>query len=82
MAYRGRAFSGELTLEALRRYVEEELDAIARDQAETSELELRPVYAEPAKPREGMIVFADGTSWNPGGGQGVYVYATGAWVKL
>ena len=36
----------------------------------------------PAKPREGMERFADGTSWNPGSGKGKYIYYTGAWHFL
>lgn len=36
----------------------------------------------PLKPREGMIYGADGTNWNPGDGQGVYVYYGGSWTKL
>ena len=42
------------------------------------------VYAEPDKPYQGDIRYADGTSWNPGGtGEGIYFYnAAGAWVKL
>ena len=40
------------------------------------------VYAEPAKPREGMFVFADGTTWDPGSGRGLYQYVSGAWAKL
>lgn len=38
---------------------------------------------EPAKPRDGMVVVADGTNWNPGGtGAGLYARIGGAWVKL
>lgn len=37
---------------------------------------------EPDEPFNGMIVYADGTSWNPGSGEGVYAYENGAWVKL
>lgn len=40
------------------------------------------VYAEPAKPREGMRRFADGVQWNPGLGKGLYLYSGTAWVKL
>lgn len=47
-----------------------------------SEVLLAPLAVEPAKPREGMVVFADGTNWNPGAGVGVYVRAGAAWVKL
>lgn len=40
-------------------------------------------HVAPAKPREGMLRFADGTDWNPGGtGSGFYQYKGGAWVKL
>lgn len=38
--------------------------------------------AAPAKPREPMYAFADGTNWNPGAGRGLYLYTGGAWVKL
>jgi len=31
-------------------------------------------YAPPAKPRGGDIRLADGASWDPGSGVGVYVY--------
>lgn len=38
--------------------------------------------APPAKPQNGMIVYADGTLWNPGSGLGFYGYENGVWVKL
>lgn len=38
--------------------------------------------AEPAKPRTGLTVLADGTNWDPGSGQGVYTYYNGTWNKL
>lgn len=41
-----------------------------------------PLAAAPAKPREGMIVVADGTNWNPGAGKGAYEYRSGGWAKL
>lgn len=34
------------------------------------------------KPREGDIVFADGTNWNPGSGKGFYGYYSGAYHFL
>jgi hypothetical protein len=37
---------------------------------------------EPDKPREGDMVGADGTNWNPGGGKGVYAYYNSVWNKL
>lgn len=37
---------------------------------------------EPPRPRNGMIVYADGVEWNPGAGEGFYGYEAGAWEKL
>lgn len=70
------------TLEELQQYLMQELELISREQNETLALDLRPVYREPERPREGMIVSADGTSWNPGSGAGAYEYVGGTWVKL
>lgn len=65
-------------------WLAEELQRIAAQLAEFEMpyIRLVPVYVVPAKPREGMVVNADGTSWNPGGGAGLYQYLSGAWVKL
>ena len=39
--------------------------------------------AVPSKPRAGDVRYADGTNWNPGSGEGIYLYlSTGAWSKL
>lgn len=40
------------------------------------------VYAPPAKPRAGMRRYADGTSWNPGSGAGLYRFNGSVWVFL
>ena len=45
-------------------------------------LQLDTLYAAPTKFREGAIVLADGTTWNPGSGAGVYCDYGSAWVKL
>jgi hypothetical protein len=37
-------------------------------------LSLSEVYNEPTRPRNGQIVFADGTQWDPGSGRGIYIY--------
>jgi hypothetical protein len=39
-------------------------------------------HVPPGKPREGMLVYADGTDWNPGSGAGYYVYYAGAWHAM
>lgn len=37
----------------------------------------------PVRYYQGMIVFADGVSWNPGFGEGVYAYTSqNVWVPL
>lgn len=38
--------------------------------------------AAPASPANGTLAYADGTSWNPGSGEGFYGRQAGAWVKL
>jgi hypothetical protein len=47
-------------------------------------MELEVLYASPSKVRAGMVVYADGTTWNPGSGEGVYRRdkANAAWVHL
>lgn len=39
-------------------------------------------YAAPGKPRDGDIRYADGTTWNPGGGAGIYWFNGTSWTKL
>lgn len=39
-------------------------------------------YAEPDRPRDFMIRLADGTTWNPGYGAGLYQYKGGVWHPL
>lgn len=43
---------------------------------------LDTLYAPPKKFREGTIVKADGTTWNPGSGGGVYCYRAAVWRFL
>lgn len=75
--------SGDVkSVEELLTYVQKEFDAISREQTETTALDLRPVFVEPKRPREGMIIFADGTEWDPGDGKGAYVYKDGDWQLL
>lgn len=62
-------------------------EELARIAAQLSEFEIptvrvTPIHVAPVRPREGMVVNADGTNWNPGGGAGLYQYLSGAWVKL
>jgi len=43
---------------------------------------LETIYKAPSKLRDGMIIFADGTTFNPGSGAGVYCYRASAWHFL
>jgi hypothetical protein len=70
------------SVDALAASVEREMMRVA---AATEVALLRQVeflHAEPPRPREGMVAGADGTDWNPGSGQGLYVYFAGAWQVL
>lgn len=78
---RQRPVTGEDLL-AIIEFLENELVAISRAFQETQELELRTTKKAPRRPQDGMIVSADGTSWNPGDGKGIYAYLSGKWVQL
>ena len=73
----------ESSLSALAASVRAELGRLAIELAQPSDyLALNTLYAAPNRLIEGMIVKADGSTWNPGGGAGVYAYVGSAWVKL
>lgn len=40
------------------------------------------LHVAPTKVVEGLVVCADGTDWNPGSGAGLYMWKSGAWLKL
>lgn len=82
MAYTPKPMQGITTLEQLLSYLEDELGFVSFEFSETQAVELRQSARAPTRPREGMIVSADGTNWNPGAGAGAYEYKGGAWVKL
>ena len=78
MRYRVGALPAQLTTADLER-------ELARIQASIDALfdgQLEVFHNEPVRPREGMVVFADGTDWDPGSGIGVYAYHGAAWNKL
>ena len=65
-----------------RRFVEDELRKIAGVLALVAAGHVDKTNAAPTKPREGDIRLADGASWNPGSGAGVYAYYGGTWKFL
>lgn len=82
MPYTFRQIPDVNTVEELRQWLSEELKLISESLNESIELELRASKHEPERPREGMIVHADGTAWDPGAGAGTYIYRSGAWQKI
>lgn len=64
-------------------FIAEELQKIsfAIDTLSLGQYEVQ--YTAPDKPRQGRVVYADGTTWNPGSGEGLYLYTSGGtWSKL
>lgn len=69
-------------LEELREWVEKEFRRIQEHNATQTFVQFEVLYAAPLGPTAGMVVFADGTTWNPGSGRGLYEYRTSSWQKL
>ena len=66
--------------EALPLYIQAQLTSIA-SMLNTSVRNFPPLNASPDKPMDGDVAFADGSSWDPGEGRGLY-YFDSAWIKL
>jgi hypothetical protein len=82
MAYTPNVPPEFVDVSSLRQWIMEEFGRLAQDLQEMIAVELRPVNREPERPREGMVVYADGTNWDPGAGKGAYEYRGAAWFKL
>jgi len=72
------------SLEDLARWVHMELQELARAFGGVETVILPELHVEPAKRVNGHVVYADGVSWNPGAGRGIYVYDsfTASWRFL
>ena len=70
------------TLDEIRQYVQSEFARLASELETTGSIRLVVHHSAPDKPSQGDIYYADGTDWNPGSGEGVYVYTSTGWVKL
>ena len=67
----------------LTEFLRVELDKIARAKDDADDvLNLTTLYAPPRKYREGTLAKADGVTWNPGSGAGVYLFRASAWRFL
>lgn len=71
-----------LDIADLKLWFAQQLDLISEAIPAGDIIKLPVRYTAPEKPRNGMIVYADGTQWDPGSGEGFYGYESGAWVKL
>lgn len=69
-------------VQALRNYSHNQFRLISLALASQSTLQLEVQNTAPDKPRNGMIVYADGTNWDPGSGEGFYGYSAGTWIKF
>lgn len=69
---------------ALKTWLRQQLSRIASNlqNPQPITLTLDSLASEPGRPANGMIVYADGSNWNPGSGAGFYGREAGAWVKL
>lgn len=65
-----------------KQWLYDELQRVSSEYAKPQYFIFEELHAEPSKPRLGMVVFADGTDWNPGSGAGIYHYRAGAWQFL
>lgn len=73
---------GDENARAVMEWTYQELLRLSRALMTMKALDLQPTYTAPTRPREGMIVHADGVKWNPGSGAGTYAYISGAWTPL
>lgn len=71
-------------LQLVVRWLEDELRELANtvEVPEIEILRLTTLNTAPSKVENGDVARADGTNWNPGGGEGVYERKAGAWSKL
>ncbi len=69
------------TLDEIPSWLTQEMTTIAQVLAsfEPDTLYIREMAVQPAKPRNGQLVYADGTLWNPGSGRGLYYYKGNVW---
>lgn len=70
-------------IEALPTYLASEFRDIADNQDKPRPVfGIQKIYKAPVKPFDGQIVYADGTHWNPGSGQGIYYFNSTIWKLL
>lgn len=61
-------------------YLADEFNRISEALATIGEGKNHVWHVEPEKPREGQTVYADGSDWDPGFGEGLYSYDGTNWI--
>ena len=69
--------------EELLPYLDDEFTRVAQVLNRVESGEYQILYAQPSRIFPGLVVYADGTTWNPGGGEGIYRRSlANTWVKV
>ena len=82
MAYKLTPFTGKEENFELVQWIRDELTKIEVSFFDLDGIQMKEINVAPSKPRNGMVVLADGTNWDPGSGAGFYGRYGGNWVKL
>jgi len=80
--YKARQPLGTDVLKDVSDWAYDEFKNVEQGFMDLDRVRMATAFVEPTKKRDGDIVFADGTEWDPGDGQGAYIYYGGAWHKL
>jgi len=77
-------YPGQMPAEYNAAFFADELDRISNflNNMEVEKIQLSILGAAPEKIEDGDVVYADGTAWNPGSGEGFYGRENGSWIKL
>lgn len=57
-------------------------DVVEAAQGDNDALKLTIIHAAPTKTNEGDIIAADGSDYDPGEGEGLYLFKDSAWMKI
>lgn len=82
MTYRRGNLPEGKNFETLLQFISTELEQLERSFTVSEFIRLKKLYAEPSRVYDGLVVYADGTTWDPGSGEGYYGYYGAAWHKL
>jgi hypothetical protein len=66
----------------IKAWLSDELRRISNALGPAEYLRVAPIDVEPDRPAQGMIVYAQAITWNPGAGAGLYVFDGATWVKV